>query len=332
MFDKKMINRRDFSIAASLALGSSASLGQSQASAFPSKTVSLVVPFPPGGAVDQSGRAIAQSLFKVWKQPVVISTKAGAGGAIGMATVANAPADGYTLLVTHPSIIAVPEADRMFDRTPAVDRTNFSPLALLVADPLVLVVKADSPWKTYEEFIADAKKRPDMIAYSSSGAYSAVHLPVEMLTHAAGIKLRHIPYSGGGPALTAVLGGVVAATAGAPAVLAPQIKAGELRALVTTGVKRHALIPDIPTAIELGYKDVEFYLWVGLFASAKTDEALTRLIRRDINRAVQEPEFMQLMGKLGAPVDYRDGPAFGAFLDKDEERIKAAIKRIGKVD
>jgi ribonuclease BN (tRNA processing enzyme) len=119
---------------------------------------------------------------------------------------------------------------------------------------------------------------------------------------------------------------------GAPAVLAPQIKAGELRALVTTGTKRHALLPDTPTAIELGFKDVEFYLWVGLFASAKTDEALTRLIRRDIGRAVQEPEFVQLMNKLGAPIDYRDGPAFTAFLDKDEERIKAAINRIGKVD
>jgi tripartite-type tricarboxylate transporter receptor subunit TctC len=249
-----------------------------------------------------------------------------------MATVANAPADGYTLLATHPSIIAVPEAERMFGRVPPVDRSNFSPLALLVADPLVLVVKADSPWKTYEDFIADAKKRPDAIAYSSSGAYSAVHLPIEMLTHAAGIKLQHIPYSGGGPALTAVLGGVVAATAGAPAVLAPQIKAGELRALVTTGTKRHALLPDTPTAIELGYKDVEFYLWVGLFASNKTDEALVQSIRRDIGRALQEPEYVQLMNKLGAPMDYRDGPGFTAFLNKDEERIKAAIKRIGKVD
>jgi tripartite-type tricarboxylate transporter receptor subunit TctC len=330
MPNQSSLNRRQFSLAAGLSLGSGLSWGQ--APAYPNKAVTLVVPFPPGGAVDQAGRAISQALFKVWKQPVVISTKAGAGGAIGMSTVANAPADGYTLLATHPSIIAVPEAERMFDRSPPVDRSNFAPLGLLVADPLVLVVKADSPWKTYEEFIADAKKRPDMIAYSSSGAYSAVHLPIEMLTHAAGIKLRHIPYSGGGPALTAVLGGVVAATAGAPAVLAPQIKAGELRALVTTGIKRHALLPDTPTAIELGFKDVEFYLWVGLFASAKTDESLTRLIRRDIGRAVQEPEFVQLMNKLGAPIDYRDGPSFTAFLDRDEERIKAAIKRIGKVD
>jgi tripartite-type tricarboxylate transporter receptor subunit TctC len=225
MPNQSSLNRREFSLAAGLSLGSGLSWGQ--APAYPNKAVTLVVPFPPGGAVDQAGRAISQALFKVWKQPVVISTKAGAGGAIGMSTVANAPADGYTLLATHPSIIAVPEAERMFDRSPPVDRSNFAPLGLLVADPLVLVVKADSPWKTYEEFIADAKKRPDMIAYSSSGAYSAVHLPIEMLTHAAGIKLRHIPYSGGGPALTAVLGGVVAATAGAPAVLAPQIKAGE---------------------------------------------------------------------------------------------------------
>ncbi len=323
------ITRRDFTIAAGLSLGSGLALAQPT---FPNRAVSLVVPFPPGGAVDQAGRAISLALSKVWKQPVVISTKAGAGGAIGMAAVANAPADGYTLLATHPSIIAVPEADRMFGRVPAVDRSNFSPLALLVADPLVLVVKGDSPWKTYEDFIADAKKRPDAIAYSSSGAYSAVHLPIEMLTHAAGIKLQHIPYSGGGPALTAVLGGVVAATAGAPAVLAPQIKAGELRALVTTGTKRHALLPDTPTAIELGFKDVEFYLWVGLFASNKTDEALVQSIRRDIGRALQEPEYVQLMNKLGAPMDYRDGSAFNAFLNKDEERIKAAIKRIGKVD
>ncbi len=308
-------------------------LGTVQAqSEFPTKPVSLIVPFPPGGAVDQAGRSIAQALFKQWKQPVVIVTRAGAGGAVGMAAAANSQPDGYTLLATHPSILAVPEAERMFGRTPTSDRSNFAPLALLVADPLVLVVKADAPWKTYEEFIADARKNPDTIAYSSSGAYSAVHLPIEMLAHAAGIRLRHIPYSGGGPALTAVLGGVVSATAGAPAVLAPQIKSGVLRALVNTGVKRHALLPDVPTAIELGYKDVEFYLWVGLFAPVKTDDALVQTIRRDIGRATQDPEFVQHMAKLGAPMDYRDGPAFAAFLNKDAERISAAIKRIGKVD
>lgn len=299
---------------------------------FPSKPVNLIVPFPPGGAVDQAGRSIAQSLNKVWKQPVIIVTRPGAGGGVGMAAAATSVPDGYTLLATHPAILAVPEADRMFGRTPTSERSSFAPLALLVADPLVLVVKSDAPWKTYEEFIADARKNPDTIAYSSSGAYSAVHLPIEMLAHAAGVKLRHIAYSGGGPALTAVLGGHVAATAGAPAVLAPQIKSGVLRALVNTGAKRHALLPDVPTAIELGYKDVEFYLWVGLFAPVKTPDALVQTIRRDIGRAIVEPEFVQNMAKLGAPIDYRDGPAFVEFLNKDAARISAAIKRIGKVD
>ena len=132
--------------------------------------------------------------------------------------------------------------------------------------------------------------------------------------------------------MTAVLGDVVAATAGAPAVLAPRIKSGELRALVTTGTKRHDLLPDTPTAIELGYKDVEFYLWVGLFAQNKVDDTTLQHVRRGIGRAVQEPEYVQYMSKLGTPLDYRDGAAFNAFLNKDAERISAAIRRIGKVD
>lgn len=307
-------------------------VASAQTAAYPNKPVSLIVPFPPGGAVDQAGRAIGMALGKVWKQSVVINNRGGAGGGIGMTAAANAAADGYTLLATHPSIIALPESERLFGRTPSVDRSAFTPLALVVADPLVLVVKADAPWKTYEEFAADARKRPGAIAYSSSGAYSAVHLPVEMLAHAAGMKLHHIPYAGGGPALNAVLSGTVAATAGAPAVLAPHVAAGTLRALVNTGVKRHPLLPEVPTAIELGYKDVEFYLWVGLFAPVKTDEGLVRTLRSDIGRAAVEPDFVALMAKLGAPVDYRDGPAFADFLNKDAERIQAAIKRIGKVD
>ena len=324
--------RRQFIAASALALSGGATSWAQTGAGFPQRAVQLVVPFPPGGVVDQTGRAIAQSLFKLWKQPVVINTKPGAGGAIGMATVANAPADGYTLLAAHPFINTLPEAERQFGRTTAFDRSHFVPLSLIVADPLVLVVKADAPWKNYEEFVADARRRPDSIAYSSSGAYSAVHLPIEMLAHAAGMRLRHIPYAGGGPALTAVLGNVVATTAGAPAVLAPQIKAGELRALVTTGVTRHPLLPDTPTAKELGFKDMEFYLWVGLFASAKTDEAMVQLLRRDVAKAASDTEFVQFMSRLGAPLDVRDGAAFNAFLQQDAERISAAIRRIGRVD
>lgn len=307
-------------------------LALAQVSSYPSKPVNLVVPFPPGGAVDQAGRSIAQALYEVWKQPVVILNKGGAGGAIGMAAVANAAPDGYTLLATHSAIISLPASEKLFGRATAFDRSSFTPLALVVADPVVLIVPTDSPWKTAQDLVADAKKRPDAITYSSSGAYSALHLPMEMFASAAGIKLRHVPFSGGGPALTAVLGGVVDISTGVPAVVAPHIKAGKFRALLVTGSKRHPLFPNVPTAMELGYKDVEFYLWVGLFGPAKMEDDLVKKIRQGIAKAVAEPKFVEHMNQAGAPIDYRDAPAFNAFLNKDSDRINEAIKNIGKVE
>ena len=300
---------------------------------FPNKPINLIVPFPPGGAADQPSRLISQALFNVWQQPTVVLTKPGAGGAIGAAYVANSAPDGYTLLATNPSMIIVPEADKMFGRQATFDINNFAPLALLVADPIVLVVKSDSPWKTYKDFIADAKAKPGEITYGSSGAYSASHIPIEMLANAANIKLRHIPFDGGGPAILAVLGGHIATTASSPTAVVNQIKSGALRALVVTGNKRLASLPDVPTAIELGFKDAEFYLWIGLFAPNKTPENILQTIRADLQKAItQDNGFIQNMHKLGATTDYRDGPAFNEFLLKDAERIKSTMQKIGKVD
>ena len=203
----------------------------------------------------------------------------------------------------------------------------------MVADPIVLVVKSDSPWKTYKDFIADAKAKPGEITYGSSGAYSASHIPIEMLANAANIKLRHIPFAGGGPAILAVLGGHIATTASSPTAVVNQIKSGALRALVVTGNKRLASLPDVPTAIELGFKDAEFYLWIGLFAPNKTPENILQNIRADLQKAItQDNGFIQNMHKLGATTDYRDGPAFNEFLLKDAERIKSTMQKIGKVD
>jgi tripartite-type tricarboxylate transporter receptor subunit TctC len=308
---------------------SGTSLAQSD---FPTRLINLVCPYPPGGAVDQAARSIAQSLFKLWNQAVVVNTKPGAGGAIGIQAVANAHPDGYTLLVAAPALLSMPESDRLFGKTPSFERSQFTPIALLSADPVLLVVKADAPWKTFEEFVAYAKKNPDKVPYSSSGNYSNIHLPMEMVAQAAGIKLLHIPYSGGGPALTAVLGGQVAMTAGVPGVVVPQVKSGTMRALLTTGAKRHPQFPDVPTALELGYKNAEFYLWAALFAPAKTPEQIVVKIRKDIGRAVQDGEYIQSSEKMGVLIDYRDGKDFDDFLNKDQERLSNTIKRIGKVE
>jgi tripartite-type tricarboxylate transporter receptor subunit TctC len=301
--------------------------------AFPNKPVNIVVPFPPGGAADQPTRLFSQAMTHVWKQPAVVLTRPGAGGAIGSAAAANATADGYTLLATNPSLLILPEADRLFGKTPTFDRSSFVPLGLLVADPVVLVVKADAPWKTYQDFIADAQANPDKITYGSSGAYSASHLPIEMLAHAAGVKLRHISYSGGGPAIQAVLGGHIGVTASSPSAVSALIKSGALRPLVGTGAKRIASLPDVPTAVELGFKDAEFYIWIGLFAPASTPAAVVQTLRTDIQKAVtMDQGFVSSMTKLGAVPDYRPAAAFDEFLNKDAERIKATLLRIGKVD
>lgn len=306
--------------------------GTASANAYPERALNLIVPFPPGGAVDQAGRAISDALSTVWSEPVVVQTKAGAGGGLGMASVAQAQPDGYTLLAAHPSLLTIPEADKLYDRTSRFSLSSFTPLALLVADPTILVVKADAPWQTYEELVNDAKQRPDSITYSSSGAYGALHIPIEMLSEESGIKLRHIPYQGGGPALLAVLSGQVDVTAGVPAVVAPRIKSGELRALISTGAKRHPLLPSVPTAIEKNHENVEFYLWVGLFAPKDTDDAVADAIRAGIGQAVKHPKFITVMENIGSPVDYRDGDDFKAFLQSDYSRIESAIQRIGKVD
>ena len=211
------MKKLSFSLAGTLLLAAAIAAGVAQAqSSFPSKPVNLVVPFPPGGAADQPARLLAQALSHVWKQPTVVITRAGAGGGIGMAQVAAAPPDGHTIIATNPALLILPEADKLFGRASTFERASFVPLALMVADPLIIVVKSDAPWKTYQDLIADARANPDKFTYGSSGAYSAAHLPIEMLAHAAGVKFRHISYAGGGPAILATLGGHVAITTSSP--------------------------------------------------------------------------------------------------------------------
>jgi tripartite-type tricarboxylate transporter receptor subunit TctC len=318
-------------LATVLALALALPLAAQAQEPFPTRPITLVAPFPPGGVADLTARPVAAAMEKVLKSPVVVVNKTGAAGAVGMSFVANSRPDGYTLLMALSSISIIPEADKLFDRKPAYTIDQLTPIALISADPTIFVVRADRPWKSVKEFVEDAKRRRGEIAYSSSGVYGTLHMAMEMLTHAAGIQLKHVPYGGAGPALTAILGGHVDALASGPAVVIPQIKAGQLRPLAGWGAKRVAALPEVPTFKELGY-DIEFYIWAGMFAPTGTPEPILKKLRDTVRQAVQEPDFKSAMEKLQTPVAYLDAPEFQKFWDKDAKMLADAIKRVGRIE
>ena len=300
--------------------------------AFPNRPITMVVPFPPGGVADQTARPVAAAMAKVLKSPVGVVNKQGASGAVGMQSVAVAKPDGYTLLLALSSISIIPEADKLFNRPPAFTVEQFAPIALISADPTILVVPADKPWKTAKDFIDDARKRPGQISYSSSGIYGTLHMAMELLSQAAGIRLRHVPHAGAGPALTAILGGHVDALASGPAVVLPQIKAGKLRPLAGWGDKRVAALPDVPTFKELGYPDAEFYIWAGVFAPKGTPEPVLARLRATVREAVNDPEFKAAMDRLETPVTFKQGDEFQRFFEADARRLAEGVRRVGRVE
>jgi tripartite-type tricarboxylate transporter receptor subunit TctC len=300
--------------------------------AYPSRPITVVAPFPPGGVADLTARPVAAAMEKVLKSPVAVVNKTGAAGAVGMQFVATSRPDGYTLLLALSSISIIPEADKIFDRKPAFTVDQFAPIALISADPTILVVRAESPWRTAKDFIEDARKRPGQISYSSSGIYGTLHMAMELLSHAAGIKLRHIPTPGAGPALNAILGGHVDALASGPAVVIPQIKAGKLRALAGWGEARVAALPEVPTFKELGYPEAEFYIWAGLFAPKGTPEPVLAKLRETVRTAVAEPEFKSAMDKLQTPIAFKQGDEFQRFFDADARRLAEGVRKVGRIE
>jgi tripartite-type tricarboxylate transporter receptor subunit TctC len=298
---------------------------------YPGRPISMIVPYPPGGVVDLGGRPLAAAMEKFLKQPVVIANRPGAAGAIGIAAAAHAKPDGYTVLMAAPSLLVIPEADKLFGRKPVYALEQLAPIALISADPTYLAVRADSPWKSLKELVEDARLRPGQLSFSSSGIYGALHLPIELFLHAAGLKMRHLPTNGGGPAVTALLGGHVEMTAGGPAALSAQIKAGKLRALAGWGGKRHELLPDVPTFKELGY-DIEYHIWVAMFAPAGLPETATKALRDAVRVAVEDADFKATMARLNTPISYMDAPEFRKYLDVDAKRLAEVVKVVGRVE
>ncbi len=305
--------------------------GKASAEAYPTRPISVIVPFPPGGVTELTARPLLSVLERILKQPMVVVNKPGASGTVGTQQAAISKPDGHTLLVTVSSMSVFPEVDILFGRPKTYKREDFVPIALLSADPMILVVKKDSSYKSVADIIADAKKRPNEIKYSSSGVYGATHLPTEMFAHAAGIKLRHVPYTGGGPALIALLGGHVDILFSVPIIAFVQLKSGDVTPLVVASEKRHPVFPNVATLKELGY-DVEYYMWCGFFAPKATPPDILKTLREATRKAAASPEFKAAMDKMNTPIDYRDADEFQKFWDKDAQRSIEAIRRIGRVE
>ncbi len=298
---------------------------------YPSRPITLIVPFPPGGVADITGRPAAIALEKILKQPVVIANRPGAGGAVGNSLVANAKPDGYTLLMALSSISVIPEADKLFDRKPAYTLDQLIPLALISADPTILVVHPSLPVKSLKELIALAKAKAGQMSYSTSGIYGALHMPMEMFLHAANLKMRAVHTNGGGPAITILLGGHVEMTVGGPAAIASHVKAGRLRPIVSWGAKRHEAFPQVPTFKELGY-DIEYYIWAGMFAPKSTPEPVMKTLRDAVRKAVEDADFKATMQKIDSPIQYLDAPEFAKYWATDAKRLAEAVKAVGRVE
>ena len=302
----------------------------SAAAKFPARAITLVAPFAPGGTADLHCRAIAPSLEKILGVPVSVINKSGAGGAVGTAYTANSKPDGYTIVLALTFISYMPAVDELFGRPPTFKREQFTPIALLSKDPAILVVKSDSPYKSVADLVADAKKRPGAIKYSSAGFYSTLHVAMEAFLKSAGIKMKHIPYRGGNPATMALLGGHVNTLAIPPSVVAGQVKAGTLKVLAVWSNKRIAAHPNAPTLMELGY-DAEFYVWAGLFAPKKTPPEALKTLRDAVGKACQTAEFKAAMKNIKTVPVYLNAKQLQEFWDKDAKNLGALIKHIGKV-
>ena len=300
-----------------------------QAQSYPSRPITIISPFPPGGISDLTARPFAATMSRLLGQSVVVENKAGAGGAVGHAYVARAAPDGYTIMMALSSIAIIPVADEVNGRQPTYQMSDFTPIALVSADPTVLMVPSGSKWKSLKDLVADAKANPGKISFSSSGLYGTTHTCFEMFQQAAGIKLLHVPYKGGGPSMAAALTGEVMITAQSPGVANPHVKSGKFRLLGSWGGKRIATLPDVPTLREQGY-DAEFYIWAALFAPAGIPAEVAERLRTVSRQVASQPEFNKAMAGMNTPIDYRDGAEFRAFLEADSKRLADVVRRMGK--
>jgi len=294
---------------------------------YPTRAVRIIVPQSAGGATDTFARSIGQKLSERWKQPVVVENRAGAGGVIGTDSVAKAPADGYTLLVTYEGSQAINPS--LYENLPFDSIRDFEPIATIAVTPFLLIVGPQTEAKTLRDFLAMARANPDKLNYGSAGNGSVNHLLGEMLKVEAGIRVTHVPYKGAPQAISDVIGGHLdSAFASAPSVIAA-VQQGLVRALAVSSGQRVAISPDTPTIAEGGVRDFDVNPWWGIFSPAGLSPSIVSKINQDVAEILKEPDFQKVLAKQGATPLTSSPEAFRALLAKDIGKWAKTVKAAG---
>lgn len=296
------------------------------AAEYPAKTVQIINPFPPGAVTDIIARILAPKMSAALGQQLVIINKAGGGGAVGIQAAKEAAPDGYTILVTPPPILLIP----IVNKNSSFTTKDFVPIALATSSPNTTVVKADAPWKTLEEFIADAKKKPGELTYGSAGPGTTPHFIGELVKLKTNIDLTHVPLGSESAAATAVLGGHVNISFLTLGTTRSHIEAGTLRALAVASNRRLKDFPNVPTTVEKGFPELNLKVWVGFFAPAKTPAPVVKRLAAVISDSLKDPEVLANIEKSQALVENL-GPQEAAKFYADEERKWSEVARVAKI-
>lgn len=320
-----------FKLALILVALSLAVAGIACAADYPTKPVTLINPMAPGGSHDVLGRAFASVAGKYLGQPMVVVNKPGATGMIGTLAGAQAAPDGYTLTETSANTTCAVEFEIAEGRKPSFTRKDFINIAAFNMSPTLVIVAADSPWKTLKDMAADMKAKPGHYAYCSGGKYGMSHVPVEILAKEMGVKLRHLPMAGGGPCISSVIGKHVDFAAQYPSTTTSLIKGGKLRALAVQSDKRLSSLPDVPTVKELGL-DAEYYGWVGLSVPLKTPAPVVEKLRDVVKKVAADPTYVDMIKKLGDDVRFKIGPELDKFWDDESAMVAALYKELIAAD
>jgi len=317
-------DRRKWLAAAAACVVAGLALPAAAQDAYPSKPIRLVVPFAPGGVTDTSGRAIAEFLSRRLGQQVIVDNKPGASGNIGTALVKGAPADGYTLVLAFDGTMVI--NPHVFAKVPFDTLADFTPIGKIGDAVLILVAHPDAPVKTVADVISVSKTKPGGLSYGTSGTGGTPHIAGELLKIRTGANLVHIPYKGGGPAMTDVLGGQIPLVYTAVAGAHGHVKSGKLRAIAVSSAQRTSALPDVPTFVESGVPDFVVNSWVGILAPAGLPAAIGKRLNTELNAVLNDPAAKEKLRTLGIEATPGTAEQYRDEMRRDLKRYESVVK------